>query len=119
MATFIDRINELFDAAKDRNYRLTQKEYAARFGATRNQLKGWLDGRGEPDSELMKKVAKAHGVSVSWLVGESDTKNLVETNVYRRIEDSLSDLPDEAIRSIEEYIELIRIKYSRRKNARK
>lgn len=113
MATFIERINELFDMAKDMNHKLTQREYAARFGATRNQLKGWLDGRGEPDSELMKKIAEINGVSVSWLVGESDTKSLIETTIYRRIEDSMADLPDEAISSIEEYIELIRIKYTR------
>lgn len=76
MATFKDRINTLFDEAKDKNYRITQKEFAQIFGASRSQLQGWLVGAGEPDSELMKIIAEKSNVSVSWLTGESDVRVL-------------------------------------------
>jgi transcriptional regulator with XRE-family HTH domain len=110
---FQERINQLYEEAKDADYRLTQTEYASRFGATRNQLKGWLDGRGEPNSELMKAIAKNHGVSVSWLVGETNIRALPGPAQSQHPNDSFDDLPPEAIRSIKEYIELIRMKYNK------
>ena len=75
MATFQERLNQLYDEAKDKNYRLTQEEFALTFNATRNQLTGWLDGRGEPNTETLKAIAKISGVSVAWLVGDSDIRN--------------------------------------------
>jgi transcriptional regulator with XRE-family HTH domain len=74
VTTFRDRINLLYEEAKDNNYRLTQEEFSAKFGATRNQLNGWLVGRGEPDIEMLKNIAKVSGVSVDWLVGEIDLR---------------------------------------------
>jgi transcriptional regulator with XRE-family HTH domain len=74
VANFRERINLLYDEAKDNNYRITQDEFSAAFGATRNQLTGWLDGRGEPGIEMLKNIAKASGVSVGWLVGETDLR---------------------------------------------
>ena len=113
LSTFREIIDQLYEEAKDANYRLTQEEYASRFGATRNQLKGWLDGRGEPNTEMMKTIAKIHDVSVSWLVGETDIRKMVEATPYQRFNNSIANLPSEAIRSIEEYIELIRLKYKK------
>lgn len=111
MATFQERINQLFEEAKDADYRLTQTEYASRFDATRNQLKGWLDGRGEPNSEMMKSIAKIHGVSVSWLVGETNIRNFIESPSASQIDLKIDHLPPQAIRSIEEFVDLIKLKY--------
>ena len=114
LATFKERINQLYEEAKDVNYQLTQEEYASRFDATRNQLKGWLDGRGEPSTEMMKAIAKVHNVSVSWLVGETNIRKAIkESTPCQQINDKISDLPEEALRNIEEYIELIRLKYKK------
>ncbi len=114
MATLRERINQLYEEAKDTDYRLTQEEYASRFGATRNQLKGWLDGRGEPNSEMMKIIAKLHGVSVSWLVGETAIRSFAENSSDHWIDTAVDDLPPGATRSIKEFIELMRIKYDKR-----
>lgn len=111
MATFKDRINQLYDEAKDTNYKLTQENYASQFRATRNQLKGWLDGRGEPNSEMMKKIAKVHNVSVSWLVGETDIRTFYTTTILPLEFTVLQELPPAAIEQIKEYIELISLKY--------
>lgn len=113
MATFQERMSLLYEEAKDVDHRLTQGEYASRFGATRNQLKGWLDGRGEPNIGMMKIIATTHEVSVSWLVGETNMRNLTGTT-SQKVDDNLDDLPTEAIRSIKEFIELMRIKYNRK-----
>jgi transcriptional regulator with XRE-family HTH domain len=83
MATFKERINQLFEEAKDNDHELTQVDFAARYGATRNKLTGWLDGRGEPPSETLKHIAKVSGVSVAWLVGETDIRNPYSDDDYK------------------------------------
>jgi len=114
LATFQERINQLYEETKDADYRLTQNDYATRFGATRNQIKGWLDGRGEPSSEMMKTIAKIHGVSVSWLVGETNIRNFSEKPNTPRGALQIDDLPMAAIRSIKEFIDFMRIKYNQK-----
>lgn len=114
MATFQERINQLYEAAKDADYRLTQIDYASQLGVTRNQLKGWLDGRGEPNTEMLKTIANKHGVSVSWLVGETNTRNFIESPNAQQCGIQIDDLPLKAVHSIKEFIEFIRIKYQQK-----
>jgi transcriptional regulator with XRE-family HTH domain len=90
MSNFKTRITQLWEEAKDRNYRTTQEQFAAQFGATKNQLKGWLRGSGEPDTELIKKIAKVSNVSVDWLVGNSEIRTIA----------GLKDSYDEKLRSL-------------------
>lgn len=72
MATFNERINELYEEARDRDYRIGRKRFAQMIGATGGQLDGWLDNGVSPNIEVIKKVAQNAGVSVLWLIGESD-----------------------------------------------
>lgn len=74
MTTFNDRINELYEEARDRNYRVGRKRFAEMIGATRGQLNGWLDNGVSPSIETIKKVAKNTGVSMLWLIGEADER---------------------------------------------
>lgn len=68
--TFHKRINELWEKAKDRDYRLTQTEYANRLGVTRNSLLGWLRGAGQPDADGFVNIATVECVSLEWLLGD-------------------------------------------------
>ena len=67
---FHERINELWERAKDRNYKLTQTEYAQKLGVTRNALMGWLRGSGQPDADGFVRVANVENVSLTWLLGD-------------------------------------------------
>ena len=69
--TFHKRINELWEKAKDRDYRLTQAEYARRLGVTRNSLLGWLRGAGQPDADGFVRIAAIECVSLEWLLGDN------------------------------------------------
>jgi len=60
-----NNINELWKRAKDENHKITQTEYAARFGVTRNALLGWLRGTGQPDTEGFVRIAAAENVSLA------------------------------------------------------
>lgn len=68
--TFHKRINELWERAKDRDYRLPMEAYAQRIGITRSGLRGWLAGKGQPDADGFVRVAKAENVSLAWLLGD-------------------------------------------------
>ena len=67
---FHQRINELWERAKDRDYRLTLESYAQHIGTTRSALRGWLAGKGQPDAEGFVRVAAAEDVSLPWLLGD-------------------------------------------------
>jgi len=75
VSSFKDRINLLWDEAKDQNYTISQQEFAQRIGATRSQLRGWLSGAGEPDTEMLKIIATKHNVSIDWLTGLTDMRS--------------------------------------------
>ena len=67
---FHERINELWQRAKGQNHRMTQVEYAKRFGVTRNALLGWLRGSGQPDADGFVRIAGIEKVSLCWLLGD-------------------------------------------------
>ena len=67
---FHERINELWERAKERNNKTTQTEYARRLGVTRNALLGWLRGTGQPDADGFVRIAMVENVSLTWLLGD-------------------------------------------------
>lgn len=70
---FHERINELWQRAKDQDCKLTQAEYAGRLGVTRNALLGWLRGSGQPDADGFVRIADTEKVSLGWLLGSECT----------------------------------------------
>jgi len=74
VSTFKERINLLWEEAKDRDHTISQEAFAKSVGATRSQLRGWLSGAGEPDTEMLKIIAKVNQVSIDWLTGMTDTR---------------------------------------------
>ena len=67
---FHKRINELWEKAKDKDYRVTLETYAKRIGTTRSSLRGWLAGKGQPDADGFIRIAMEESVSLAWLLGD-------------------------------------------------
>ena len=67
---FHERINELWERAKEQNSKMTQVEYVRRLGVTRNALLGWLRGTGQPDADGFVRIAMVENVSLTWLLGD-------------------------------------------------
>lgn len=109
MATFQERFNMLYEKSN-----LSQKEFGSIFGASTDQVYNWRNGRGEPDSEMMKKIAESCNVSVDWLVGKSHIRTPITITAARRTNISTDDLPPEAEERIQEFIELMRLKYGKK-----
>lgn len=114
MATFQDRISQLFDESKDTDYKLTKDQFALKYGGSRSQLNGWLAGKGEPGSEMLKRISETFNVSVDWLVGKSNLRSPHPTTIaLSRSDDPDSDLPDEALKQIDDFRAFIRQKYKK------
>lgn len=97
MPNFKDRINQLWEEAKTRDYQITQEEFAHLLGATKNQLKGWLRGSGEPNTDLIKNIAHVCNVSVDWLVGNSEGS----VTISHSYDEKIKKLPPEMQRIID------------------
>lgn len=109
MATFRDRFNILFEESK-----LTQEEFGKLFNATKAQVFNWRNGRGEPDTEMVKLIARSQHVSLSWLLGESDFRTeKISTIAASRSDGRSDDLPEHALREIEQFKEFVRSKYKK------
>lgn len=108
MATFYERINLLYDEAKDRNHRIGRKAYAEMLDVTLGQVNGWIDGLGRPDPDTLKKIAKISNVSTSWLVGETEFRNL-------DIPENCDMLPDAAQMEYKMLLDYLKFKYGIKK----
>lgn len=68
--TFHKNINELWERAKDRNYKLTMAAYAQKLGTSRGSLRGWIEGKGQPDADGFVRIAAIEDVTLAWLLGD-------------------------------------------------
>ena len=109
MATFQERFNILFDESK-----VSQEEFGSRFDASKFQVFNWRSGRGEPDIETLKKIARTCNVSIEWITGDTNVRLPISTIAAHRTDDPMSDLPPEALERVEEFKELMRLKYGKK-----
>lgn len=106
MATFHERINELYDEARDRNFRTKRADFAKQLGVSIGRSNAYIDGNGNPDFETLKLIAKNKGVSVSWLVGETDERTFP-------VPKDCVELPAEAKESYELLLAFLKYRFSR------
>ncbi len=91
----------------------TQKEIASAIGVSVSTIGMYETGRREPDNALLIKIADFFGVTTDYLLGRTDTPNPVQTIAAHRTDDPMSDLPPEAIQSIEDFKKFVREKYKK------
>ena len=96
------------------NKRLRQLDVAEFLGVSRTTLTHYETGDTEPDIDTIIKLAHYFDVSSDYLLGRMDDHNhnskIKESEVTYTL--NVDGLPDEAIRQVEEYIELIKLKYN-------
>jgi len=88
---------------------LTIAELAKLLGVAPITVSRYETNKREPDIETLKKLSDILDVSVDYLLGKEDVK--IATSLSYG---DLSDLPEEARRSIEEFIEFVRKKYGKK-----
>lgn len=67
-----------------------------------------------PSIDKLQKVADYFDVSVDYLTGKTTIRTTITTIAAHRADNAMDDLPPEAIKSVEEFIELMRIKYQKK-----
>lgn len=90
---------------------LTQKGLADKLKITRSALSLYELGKRTPDTKTLSDFADFFGVSVDYLLGRSNIRNPYELEKFHNTLINTADLPDEAIKQIESYIQFIKQKY--------
>ena len=89
---------------------LSKKELALKIGVSPSTITRYeKDGR-IPKLTILQKISEALNVPINYLIGKEED---VKIGTSLSIED-LSDLPEEAIKSIQEFIDFVRKKYGKK-----
>lgn len=110
MATFYERIQELYEEARDRDYRIGRKKFAEIAGVRFAQMHGWLNKSGDPSTEDLKILSERLEVGIAWLVGKSSIR--FETTKLIEI---AKDLNKKELEDVVQFIEFIKCKRKRKK----
>ena len=89
---------------------LSKKELALKIGVSPSTITRYeKDGR-IPKLTILQKISEALNVPINYLLGkEEDVKIGTSLSI-----ENLSDLPEEAIKSIEDFIDFVRKKYGKK-----
>ncbi len=93
---------------------IDQKRFAELFNLSPTTVSGYVTNYRTPNDELKKKFADFFGVSIDYLLGHTDKRNIsdkrLETKAFHNLD--VGGLPDEAIKQVEDYIEFVKQKYN-------
>ena len=93
---------------------LTQEEFGRPYSLKKSTVSQYESGSSRPDDELKKRIALDYNVSVDWLLGLSDVRNYTDDpniTIALHSDTDYDDLPDEAIKEINGFIDYIKQKY--------
>lgn len=90
---------------------LTQKEVSKKTGINNKTISNYENDVSSPDPNALKTFADIYETSVDYLLGRADIQKESDslTEEYKQL--NISGLPEEAIKQVEEYIELLKLKY--------
>lgn len=116
MANLSERIKSL-----RKEYGMTQSELGKILGIGKTTISMYENGNSNPDDDLKQKIADYFNVSVDYLLGRSDIKKSAEellkdpkTTVALHNGNGIDDeLPEEAKKEIENFIEYVKNKYKK------
>lgn len=108
---FYDRMNALYEEARRKNYRISRRKFAVMCQVTAGQMNAWLNRKGEPDIQTLRRLAENCNVSISWLCGETELRRLP-------VSDLTEGMPRAALDELEEFINFLQFKYRYKKNNR-
>lgn len=94
--------------------KLTQEEFGKPYSLKKSTVSQYESGASRPDDELKKKIALDYNVSLDWLMGLSDVRNYTDDSnitIALNSDTEYDDLPDEAIKEINNFIEYVKQKY--------
>lgn len=96
---------------------LKQIELAKHFKVSQSTIAMWETGKRDPDSDTIERIADYFHVSIDYLIGRTDFPHEGEVvAAHMSNGKSYEDLPPEAIEKLEEYKQLLILKYGKKKS---
>ena len=99
---------------------LLQKDVSTYLNISTSAYGFYEQGKRTPDSEMMKKLSEFFNVSLDYLLGKTDIResaddilNGKEPTIALHSDYQYDELPDEAKKEIENFIEFIKAKYKK------
>ncbi len=94
---------------------ISGKELADILKVHKGSISNWETDRRSPDKEMLNTIADYFGVTIDFLLGRTKNTNFNKgiKTIYKDKIKSYEDLPDDAIEKINEYIEMIKLKYQK------
>jgi len=106
---FKDRLKELRLTKK-----ITQEELGKAFSVIKQTISSWENGNSRPDIDMASKIADFFEITTDYLLCRTDEPRRAQTIAAHRTDDPMSDLPPEALERVEEFKELMRMKYGKK-----
>ncbi len=109
---FKDRLKEL-----RLNKKMTQEELGKTFNVIKQTISSWENGNSRPDIDMASKIADFFEVTTDYLLGrtnESRVTKQIPINSAHGTDHPIPDLPPEALERVEEFKELMRLKYGKK-----
>ena len=93
---------------------ITQEQLGQVLNVQKSAISKYELGRTQPSTDILEKLADYFEVSIDYLLGKTNFRNHIETIALHRVGDPKDDLPQEALDKIEEFKELMRLKYQKK-----
>lgn len=90
---------------------LTQRELGDIVGVTQQAVGRWEAGLAFPDTPTLVRLADFFNVTTDYLLGREEKTSTIAAH---RTDNPTDDLPKEALDKIEEFKELMRLKYGKK-----
>lgn len=113
MPTLADRLKELRKSKK-----LTQTELGKILGVGKTTISMYETNNSTPNDEIKMKISEYFNVSLDYLLGKTDSKNYTDDSnitIALNSDRDYGDLPDEAIKEINNFIDYVKEKYKDKK----
>jgi transcriptional regulator with XRE-family HTH domain len=110
-------LNRIRDLRKERA--LTQAELAEVLKVSARTIGFYETGQRDPDTDTLRKLADHFCISIDYLLGRSDIRDLADKDLYHPKQESSDlvfeeELPLEAKKEIEKFKEFIKFKYGKK-----
>jgi transcriptional regulator with XRE-family HTH domain len=87
---------------------LYQKDLASELGLTQKTISNYENNERFPDPKTLSKIADLFDVSIDFLLNRSDMRNPIEIIAAHRTDDPMTDLPENARKSVLAFIKLVK-----------
>lgn len=109
MANFAERLKLLRE-----NKGLSQREFASEIGEIQQTVASWEKGKGSPSDDKKIRIANFFHTTLDYLLGRTDDPEPAPDYILAaHRKGGIDELPDEAQKQLDEYIEFLRNKYKK------